>query len=270
VSEDFGDLRAVYFDLDDTLCGYWTAAKEGLKQTFAEVGLPEGVTPETLFGAWVEEFRSFAEEIKRAHWYEIYLSQGHITRMELMRLALARLGFDDPHLAFELGRAYGAARRERLLLFPGARELLDDLKGNVLLGVITNGPADIQREELQDLGIEDCFDFVFIEGEMGEGKPAPRVMQRATEAAGGDPTRIMMVGNSYRHDIVPAQEAGWRTCWIRRDTDVPVTSRTGKVEELPEGMAQPDLTIGHLDELREIFVRDGLIGTEPALKRKRG
>lgn len=270
MSADFRDLNAVYFDLDDTLCGYWTAAKEGLKYAFTHVKLPEGVTPEALYEAWVEEFRSFAEDIKRAHWYEIYLSQGHVTRMELMRLALARLGVDDPHLAFELGRVYGAARRERLALFPGARELLDELKGKVLLGVITNGPADIQREELQDLGIESCFDFVFIEGEMGEGKPAPRVMQRATEAAGGEPSRILMVGNSYRHDIVPAKEAGWRTCWIRRETDVPVTSSTGKVEELPDGMEPPDLIIGHLDELRDIFVRDGLIGTEPALKVKRG
>ncbi|MBX3097592.1 MAG: HAD family hydrolase [Fimbriimonadaceae bacterium] len=266
MSEDFSDLKAIYFDLDDTLCGYWNAAKGGLKHTFSSVTLPDGVTPEGLMEAWVAEFRDFAEEIKRDHWYEIYLSQGGITRMELMRLALARLGIDDARLAFELGDVYGKERRSTLALFPSARELLNALRGQVTLGVITNGPADIQREELQDLGIEDCFDHVFIEGEMGEGKPAPRVMQRAVDAAGCEPNQIMMVGNSFKHDIVPAREAGWRTCWIRRDSDVPVTSRTGRVEELPDGAVAPDLTITHLDELYEILTSAGVIGTVPARK----
>lgn len=248
----FSEVKAIYFDLDDTLCGYWDAAKRALAETWEVVPVP-GFTPEQLHEAWVEAFRIFADTLKTSHWYEIYLSQGSVTRTQLMREALLRLDIDDAHLAWRLSDEYGRRRAQYLSLFEGARELLDELKPNYVLGVITNGPADIQREELRDLSIEGLFDHFFIEGEMGEGKPEPRVMARATQAAGCAPHEILMVGNSYRHDIIPAMDAGWRTCWIRRDSDVPPTSRTGKVETRPEDGPVPDATIGHLDELRELL-----------------
>ena len=37
----FAEVRAVFFDLDDTLCGYWDACKIALRETFAEHG-PDG------------------------------------------------------------------------------------------------------------------------------------------------------------------------------------------------------------------------------------
>lgn len=245
-------FRCIYFDLDDTLCGYWDAAKAGLKFTFETVPVP-GFTPEEVTHAWVEEFRTFADDIKRSHWYEIYLSQGGVTRMELMRMALQRLGIDNPELAFTLGKVYGQARAERLSLFEGATELLTALQGKVTLGVITNGPADIQRQELRDLGIESAFQLFFIEGEMGEGKPEPRVMQRATDQAQCAPDQILMVGNSFKHDIVPAQKAGWKTAWIRRPSDVPPTSRNNQPEERPESSIPPDYEINSLWELFPII-----------------
>lgn len=30
-------VKAIYFDLDDTLCAYWDACKQGLRETF-EIG----------------------------------------------------------------------------------------------------------------------------------------------------------------------------------------------------------------------------------------
>lgn len=252
VPTPFADVEAVFFDLDDTLCGYWDAAKAGLKHTLDTIEIP-GFTAEEFHEAWVEEFRQFANDIKTSHWYEIYLTQGGVTRMELMRMALQRLGIDNPELAFELGRVYGEERAKRLCLFDDAQDVLRWVGQRFFTGVITNGPADIQRQELRDLGIEDAFDVVLIEGEMGEGKPVPRVMRRAEKAAGCEGRKILMVGNSYRHDILPAMEAGWSTAWIRRPSDVPPTSSRNEPEALPEGGVEPDATITNLEQLRELL-----------------
>lgn len=248
--EPFHDIKAVYFDLDDTLCAYWTAAKYGLRTAFEDH--PEhGLTVDEILAAWAIEFRSFVETIGKTHWYEKYRTSGEITRAELMRRTLERLGVYDDELAFQLSHTYHVERQAALELFPEAWEVLEKLHGNYQMGLITNGPSDIQQQEIEKLNIRPFFEHFFIEGELGFGKPDPRVMELAQEAVGIPADQILFVGNSYKHDIVPAQEAGWKTAWIRRDTDVAPSSRTGKPEDLPEGVQPPDLTIDDLRKLLE-------------------
>lgn len=254
----FAQVRAVFFDLDDTLCAYWEAAKAGLKAAFEEVSVP-GFSIEQVSEAWAKEFRRFSHELKTSHWYEIYLQQGGVTRVQMMNEALLSLGLDAPELAWRLGEAYGRERDARLRLFAEAREVLEALKPHYPLGLITNGPADVQRQEIATLGIGDLFDHVFIEGEMGVGKPHLSVMRRAESAVGLPGEQILFVGNSYAHDMVPAMEAGWRTVWVRRATDVAPSSRTGKPEERPDGSLPPDAETGDLRELLDLL---GL--TQPA------
>lgn len=241
-------VKAIYFDLDDTLCGYWDAAKAGLRAAFDQCPV-EGKTTQELLDAWANEFRRFAHELKTSHWYEIYLSQGNVTRVQLINETLQALGFSDPELAWQIADRYGKERDARLKLFPEALEVLDALHSKYPLGLITNGPADVQRQEIATLKIHDYFDHFLIEGELGVGKPHPSVMRHAEQVAGCHGQEILFVGNSYVHDIVPAAEIGWRTAWIRRPSDVPPSSRSGKPEEKPEGGPEPDLTMSDLREL---------------------
>jgi putative hydrolase of the HAD superfamily len=249
-------VQAVFFDLDDTLCGYWDAAKTGLRAAFDLHPAP-GKTTDELIAAWANEFRRFAHELKTSHWYEIYLTQGGVTRVQLINETLQSLGIDDPELAWRIGEAYGRERDARLKLFPEAIEVLDALKGRFPLGLITNGPADIQRQEIETLGIGDYFDHVFIEGELGLGKPHPTVMRRAERSVGLSGREILFVGNSYAHDIVPAFEAGWATAWVRRPSDVPPSSKTGRPEEKPEDGPDPDLVMNDLRPLISALVGAG-------------
>lgn len=241
-------VKAVYFDLDDTLCTYWDAAKAGLRAAFDAVPVP-GKTTDELLTAWAEEFRRFAHELKTSHWYEIYLSQGAITRIQLINETLQALGLNNPELAYQIGMTYGVERDKRLKLFPEVPTVLQAIHRKFPLGLITNGPADVQRQEIETLGIGGYFDYVFIEGEMGIGKPHASVMRRAEAAVGCKGRDILFVGNSYAHDIVPAVEVGWRTAWVRRPSDVPPSSRTGKPEERPEGGPVPDHVTDDLSTL---------------------
>lgn len=248
-----GDLRAVraiYFDLDDTLCGYWDASKLGLRLTFEKHG-PQGHATDDLVRHWAASFREFAPSLKQTDWYQGYLLKGEPTRTEQMRLTLVRLGIDDPELASILSQAYMEERDRALSLFPDVIEVLDSLRNLYPLGLITNGPADVQRQEISTLGIGQYFANVFIEGEMGEGKPAEAVFKRAASVVDCQPHELLMVGNSYHHDIRAALEFGWHAVWIRRESDVPPSAGGDfpKPEELPKGDPVPDATIGTLIEL---------------------
>jgi len=241
-------VKAIYFDLDDTLCGYWDAAKGGLRAAFEAHPIPGKTTDESL-AAWANEFRRFAHELKTSHWYEIYLTQGGVTRVQLINETLEALGLHDPELAWKIGDTYGKERDARLKLFPEVKNVLGALHNRYPLGLITNGPADVQRQEIETLGIGDYFDHVFIEGEMGMGKPHASVMRRAEQAVGGHGGEILFVGNSYAHDMLPAIELGWRTAWVRRPSDVPPSSKSGKPEERPPGSPAPDMEMDDLCHL---------------------
>jgi putative hydrolase of the HAD superfamily len=243
----FSDVKAVFFDLDDTLCGYWDAAKTGLDIVFTEYA-QNGTTPSQLKKAWANEFRTFAKEVKSDAWYERYCRDGGSSRTELMRRTLAAVDADTAQ-AEEISTRYLEERQNALHLFEGSLETLQALKGKYPLGLITNGPGDIQRLEIEKLGISDFFDSFHIEGEMGYGKPDPRVFTNAENAANARGPENLMVGNSAQHDIKPAQQAGWHTAWVRRPSDVSPSSRTGRQEELPVDMAQPDFILADLRAL---------------------
>jgi len=238
---------AIFFDLDDTLCAYWDAAKAGLKSCFSEV-LTDGVTPQQLHHAWVLEFRKFCPHLKNFGWYERYLADGGSSRTELMRLTLQSLGIDSPSLAERLSASYYAHRHSNLKLFPESLEVLDQLSQCSSLGLITNGPADVQNLQIDLLRIRGYFKWIFVEGELGFGKPDPRVLERAERSAGSSGPQLLMVGNSYRSDILAAIEKGWDTFWVRRDSDVPPSAGEDNVrpEELPENHPRPTFEYSNL------------------------
>lgn len=250
--------RAVFFDLDDTLCGYWDASKAGLREAFSAHG-PAGVDPEAMVRHWAEAYRTFAKEVKTDRWYPGYLKSGEPTRTEQMRQALELAGHPSPERAAQLSEAYAAARDRHLRLFPDAWEVLTTLKARVPLGLITNGPADIQRQEVATLGIAEFFDHFYIEGEFGVGKPHPSVFESAQAAVGVPAETVWMIGNSYGHDIAPALRAGWNAIWIRRPSDVPPSAKDqSRPEERPEDSVAPTATVASLSEA--LAVMEGRAG----------
>lgn len=254
IIERFSNVKAIFFDLDDTLCGYWLASKAGLRSTFDKIPV-DGKTTDEMITAWGEVFRAFSPELKeKTKLYHEYLSSGTVTRTHQMQLTLLSLGIDDNDLAKSLSDMYMFERDQNLKLFPDAIEVLENLKGKYPLGIITNGPADIQNQEIDTLGIRHYFDNIFIEGELRIGKPHQIVFDQAAESVKLMSDQLLMVGNSFGHDIKPAIEYGWVTAWVRRDTDVPISSRTGKPEEIDDSQPKPSMTISNLNEILPLLL----------------
>ncbi|MBI5708160.1 MAG: HAD family hydrolase [Armatimonadetes bacterium] len=255
MSSKMREIKAVFFDLDDTLCAYWEAAKQALGITFERFA-PEGHSAESMIALWSREFDGYCHGIKKTPWYEPYLKSGEPTRTELMRLTYLAAGIDDPKLAREVGDFYAVQRRSALQLFDDALPALDKLEGRFYLGMITNGPADVQREEVVDLGLEPRFQSILIEGELGFGKPLEEIFRLAERESGCSSRECLFIGNSFAHDILPAIRAGWKTVWVRRESDVP-PSRNGegaRLEDLPPGTPEPDMIVESLDPVVEALL----------------
>lgn len=241
--------KAIFFDLDDTLCAYWDASKLALDRTFRALA-PPGVTPEDMLLAWATAFREFSPMLKGTDWYPTYLKTGEPTRTEQMRRCLERLGIADEDLSRRLSERYAAERNAALKLFPDALHVLERLAARYPLGLLTNGPADIQRQEIETLGIERFFKVILIEGEMGVGKPNAEVFRRAEADIGFAAHELTFVGNHYHHDVEPALVAGWSAIWIRRESDSPPSAiGRGDASDVHPRPLEPTAVVTSLSEL---------------------
>jgi len=229
------DLRAVAFDLDNTLCYYALSVEEVFSEALRRAGIP----PETL-GDLTGAATRYA-----GLWGEVQetLESTAQIRLHIIERLLAERRSDDPAVAASLSDAYGAVREETgVRLYDGVRELLDDLKGRYTLGLLTNGPSDMQWEKIRSLGFGDTFDAIVVAGDIGVFKPDRLAFQSLLDRLGVRASESLFVGDTYGMDIIGAHEAGMRTVMIRRDP-------------LPAlGDVTPDLEIPDVASLREVLL----------------
>lgn len=231
-------MKAVVFDLDDTLLLDMPLVEGALART-AEVGAAHGLDPGELPGA----ARAAARAIWRGaagypQWFAMGIASweglaadfhgGH----ESMRVleawapeyrarawgdAARALGSDDPALAAELAETFKRERRARHELFEESLELLAALRQDGwMLGLLTNGPPDLQREKIRVVGIEDAFDAVVISGEEGVGKPDAAVFRIVLDRLGVEAADAVMVGDNPKRDHHGGRSVGMRTVLVNR------------------------------------------------------
>jgi len=154
--------------------------------------------------------------------------------------AFRRLGLRNLAIAHALGDAFTRTRSERMHFFPGARETLLELRARGHhLALLTNGGARFQREKIERFALAPLFHAIFVEGELGFGKPDPRVFERALRALGAAPDDALMTGNDLRSDVFGARQAGIRAVWVDH-------AREGVPTHAP---ARPDRVVSAIAEL---------------------
>ena len=129
--------------------------------------------------------------------------------------AQADHGVDDAPAA-ALAETFPRERGARHMAFADAAPLLRTLQGRYCLAVLTNGTPAQQRAKLHGSGLADYFETVVVSGEVGVGKPDPRVFGAALAALDVAPSTAVMVGDSIERDVVGAQAAGLHAVWLNR------------------------------------------------------
>jgi putative hydrolase of the HAD superfamily len=244
-------IRAIGFDLDDTLCLYIPIAVRARRQAFAELVQPLlGTDVETIDRAYQQAFWQMMEEIRREPWRSHYLRSGEPTRTETMRRMLALLGVPPDGLAERLSARYLELREGQLQLFEDTLPVLSALREQYPLFVITNGPALEQRRELRLLGLEPYFDLVAIEGELGVGKPDPAIFLHVQERLRLPGEQILFVGNSWEHDVQGARRVGWQAAWLNREGAPPPEPDTPVLRSLRELLSHLGIDDGGTRESR--------------------
>ena len=214
-------LRGVLLDLDGTLGDHteaelaaWELNLATLRERFPEID--------------PDELRARYEQAVARHY--VRLANGEVDLRGYWRArledAIEPWGVPDDAL-FERYAAVKERMWEGIQPVAGLDDLLSGLRAAGLrLGLLTNGPSELQRRKIVRLDLEARLDAIAVSGEIGAAKPEAEAYVRALALLGTRADETAMVGDDRVNDIDGALAAGLaRAVWL---TD-------GDVRDLPAG-----------------------------------
>jgi HAD superfamily hydrolase (TIGR01549 family) len=180
-------IRAIAFDLDDTLSDWWT----GIARAADAVGDP-GILDRVKADAWI---RREGVVVDRHHW--------RVKR--------------DAHefMAAELVAAFDAALD--IPLFDDVRPTLEALSTRTRLALLTNNPYGAEVLAMHGLHVDVFECVVIVDPEFR--KPHPRAFAPLIEALRLQPAEIAYVGDTITADVEGALAGGLRPVWLDRWSD---------------------------------------------------
>ena len=219
-------MRAVLFDLDETLVPDYDAFLGAVDDVAAALGAPAGMgraLHERARPRWGQAPAATRHMRDMSSWEALWAPFSFETRawadgyrLGVWREALSDHGVDDADLARRLAESYGEHRVARCRPYPEATAALEALRGRVRLAVVTNGMESHQRAKLDAAGLTGRFDAVVTSEAVGASKPDPRIFHAALARIGCDAGEAVMVGDNPLRDVAGAQRAGLRGVWIDR------------------------------------------------------
>ena len=194
-------LTDIFFDLDHTL---WDFEANSFA-TFNQILSNHNFSFETA------TFMEAYSPINHAYW-KLY-RENKITTEELrfVRLQKTFQAIKQPQKAEminELSEAYINQLSTHTHIFEGTIELLEYLKPNYRLHIITNGFENVQQKKMLNAGLAPYFDIVLTAEKAGVKKPHPDIFEQALSMAQTTASKSLMIGDSYEADISGAIALG--------------------------------------------------------------
>jgi len=132
--------------------------------------------------------------------------------------------------------------------WPDTVDALHKLKSKFRLAIISNVDDDLFAATRPQLGVN--FDEVITAQNALAYKPSMKLFELALSRINAPAHRVLHVGQSIYHDVIPAQALGLATVWVNRPSARPGVGAVKLAE------AKPDLTVTSLSELAATAIAD--------------
>lgn len=252
-------IKTIFFDLDDTLLWDKKSVQEAFNKTCEIAQDKYGVNPAQLEEAVRKEARELYSSYETYEftqmiginpfeglWGNFLDDDDNFRKMKAIvpqyrkdawERGLKTLGVNDTSFAHYLAEQFPVQRRKHPFLYEETFSILDKLKGNYQLLMLTNGSPDLQQTKLTITPeLKPYFDHIIISGAFGRGKPDPTIFEHALETANAAKEEVIMVGDNLMTDILGSNRAGIKNVWINRENkqrnDVEPTFEIADLNEL--------------------------------------
>lgn len=198
----------VLFDADNTLLNFDAAESKALAETLVNYGIePDAET--------VQTYRTINEEL----WAQ--LEKGQIRREKLLNERFTRFlkAIDAAGNGAEMNRYYLEQLSSHPELMNGeVLDVLYELSEVATLAIISNGIAKVQNRRVEESGILNYMEEVFVSEKMDSEKPNRKIFDAALRTLGVENREhVLMVGDSLSSDVQGGANAGLDTCWFNPD-----------------------------------------------------
>lgn len=199
-------VKALIFDIDNTLYSYDKAHAVAIQKLYDYAQQNLGLDPQTLD----QEQKAAAAVVKQHLNWECAALHNRTMRWQML---MEKHGFSLEH-ALTMGELYwdtliGVAEPE-----PGAIECLTRLKeAGYVLGVGTDMTLEYQLKKLKKLQMLPLFDFLVSSEEVNIEKPDPKVFLTCAEKADVSPEACLFVGDSMKKDVMGPRAVGMQSLW---------------------------------------------------------
>ncbi|WP_339833598.1 YjjG family noncanonical pyrimidine nucleotidase [uncultured Flavobacterium sp.] len=197
----FKHKKHLFFDLDHTLWDFDKNSGFAFDAIFKNQG----------FDISLEEFLNIYIPRNQHYWklYQVNQISHQDLRYYRLKDVFVALNFEvSDEIIHKLSDDYIEYLPEYNHLFDGAIELLDYLKPNYQLHIITNGFSEVQDKKLHNSNIGHYFETITNSELAGQKKPNPIIFDYALGIAKASKEESIMIGDSFEADVLGALDFG--------------------------------------------------------------
>lgn len=199
-------IQHVFFDLDHTL---WDFDKNS-DLTFFKILKKNNLNID------VSKFLNSYHPINRKYW-ELY-RENKVSKADLRYYRLSdtfkKLNYDiNDDLINQLAIDYIEHLSDFNHLIPDTLIVLNSLKSNYRMHIITNGFKEVQKRKLEKSKLIQYFDSVTISEDVGVKKPHKLIFDHALTAANANVENSVMIGDNFNADILGALGVGMKAIY---------------------------------------------------------
>ncbi len=143
-----------------------------------------------------------------------------------------------------LSKSFFENHKKYIKLFPETLLILRELKNiDLHMGIISDIDNDFQEFQFKVFGISEMFDSITTSEEVQIYKPKEKIFQVALNKASCQGKESIIIGDSYKKDIIGGKNVGMTTIWINKFQPDNIDKE------------KADFTVTHLKEISPILDR---------------
>lgn len=207
------NIKGIIFDYGGTIDSRGTHWSEILWDGYREAGLDGKITKEQFRDAYVYAERYLATNVvilPEDNFHVLLLKKVEIEMRDLVEKGLLTKQEAEEKAPVVADYCYEQARG----CTSEASEVLEALSKRYPMVLVSNFYGNIEAV-LKDFGLKKFFPTIIESAVVGVRKPDPAIFKMGVDALGLKPEEVLVVGDSFKKDILPSLSLGCKVAWLK-------------------------------------------------------
>ena len=194
-------VKALIFDLDNTLIDRQRAFKEMLKDKFSLLCDDHSLVDQMVKDVLIWDNNGVvSRDISLGSWADKY----HY----------------DRKIAEDISNDWANTSGEIAYLFYDVRDTLTELKKKYTIAILTNGNAVSQRKKLKTINIDGLIDYSLVSGECNYKKPEKEIFELVLNDLNLKADEAIYIGDNYNIDVLGPRSIGMKAIYVSRNNEI--------------------------------------------------